>query len=91
MSINVAHLEQSWLQAEALADVAKREVKVVVDELQRQNGKVVDAAQVKILLHTADQARARQAEAEKMASAAFDVLWQAKGQSAASVSQSALA
>jgi hypothetical protein len=80
MSIDLVHLEQSWLQAEALADVAKREAKVAVDELQRQNGKIVDAAQVKILLHTADQARARQAEAERSASAAFDLLWQAKSQ-----------
>ncbi|CAN0492453.1 unnamed protein product [Phaeothamnion confervicola] len=85
MSINVAHLEQSWLQAEALADVAKREVKVAVDELQRQNGKVVEASQVKILLLTADQARARQAEAERTASAAFDLLWQAKSQGHQSV------
>jgi NADPH-dependent 7-cyano-7-deazaguanine reductase QueF-like protein len=85
MSINVAHLEQSWLQAEALADVAKREVKVAVDELQRQNGKVVEANQVKVLLSSADQARARQAEAERTASAAFDLLWQAKSQGHQSV------
>jgi hypothetical protein len=85
MSINIAQLEQSWLQAEALADVAKREVKVAVDEFQRQNGKVVDAAQVKILLMTAEQARARQAEAERSASAAFDLLWQAKSQGQQSV------
>ncbi len=85
MSINIAQLEQSWLQAEALADVAKREVKVVVDQLQRQNGKVVDAAQVKVLLITAEQARAKQAEAERSASAAFDLLWQAKSQGQQSV------
>ena len=85
MSINIAHLEQSWLQAEALADKAKREVMIVAEELQRNNGKVVDAAQVKILLSTADQARARQAEADRTASAAFDLLWQAKGQGQQSV------
>ena len=85
MSINIVQLEQSWLQAEALADVAKREVKVAADELQRQNGKVVDASQVKILLVTAEQARAKQAEAERSASAAFDLLWQVKSQGQQSV------
>ena len=78
MSLNLAQLEQSWLQAEAMADEAKREAKQVSEELHRQNGKVVDATQVKILMVTAEQARGRQAEAEKQASAAFDVLWQAK-------------
>lgn len=86
MSINIAQLEQSWLQAEAKADVAKREVKQASDDLQRNNdGKVVDAAQVKILMYTAEQARTRQAEAERTASAAFDLLWQAKSQGQQSV------
>ncbi len=85
MSINIVQLEQSWLQAEALADVAKREVKVAVDQLQRQNGKVVDASQVRILLVTAEEARAKQAEADRSASAAFDLLWQAKSQGQQSV------
>lgn len=78
MSLNIAQLEQTWLQAEAQADEAKREAKQVADELQRHNGKVVDATQVKILMVTAEQARSRQAEAERKASAAFDLLWQAK-------------
>ena len=85
MSINIVQLEQSWLQAEALADVAKREVKVAAEQLQRQNGKVVDASQVKILLITAEEARAKQAEADRSASAAFDLLWQAKSQGQQSV------
>ncbi len=85
MSLNIAQLEQTWLQAEAQADEAKREAKQMTDELQRNNGKVVDAAQVKILLVTAEQARSRQAEAEKKASAAFDLLWQAKSQGQQSV------
>ena len=78
MSLNIAQLEQTWLQAEAQADEAKREAKQVAEELQRHNGKVVDAAQVKILMVTAEQAKSRQAEAERKASAAFDLLWQAK-------------
>lgn len=88
MSLNIAQLEQSWLQAEAVADEAKREAKQVADELQRQNGKVVDAGQVKILIVAAEQARTRQVEAEKKASAAFDLLWQAKGQGNQSASHS---
>ncbi len=85
MSLNIAQLEQSWLQAEAVADEAKREAKNVTEELQRQNGKVVDASQVKILMVTAEQAKSRQAEAERKASAAFDLLWQAKSQGQHSV------
>lgn len=85
MSLNIAQLEQSWLQAEAIADEAKREARQVAEELQRQNGKVVDASQVKILLTTAELAKSRQAEAERKASAAFDLLWQAKGQGQQSV------
>ncbi len=85
MSLNIVHLEQSWLQAEAMADEAKREARQVSEELHRQNGKVVDASQVKILLVTAEQAKSRQAEAEKKASAAFDLLWQAKSQGQQSV------
>ena len=85
MPLNIAQLEQTWLQAEAHADEAKREAKQVTEELQRQNGKVVDASQVKILMVTAEQARSRQAEAERKASAAFDVLWQAKSQGQQSV------
>jgi hypothetical protein len=85
MSLNIVQLEQSWLQAEASADEAKREAKLVAEELQRQNGKVVDASQVKILMVTADQVRSRQIEAERKASAAFDLLWQAKSQGQQSV------
>jgi|LNFM01.1.fsa_nt_gb hypothetical protein len=85
MSLSIAQLEQSWLQAEAIADEAKREAKVVAEELQRQNGKVADASQVKILMSTAETAKSRQAEADKNASAAFDLLWQAKSQGQQSV------
>lgn len=89
MSLNIAQLEQSWLQAEAVADEAKREVRQISDELQRQNGKVVDATQVKILMVTAEQAKSRQAEAEKRATAAFDLLWQAKNEGSLQTNQSA--
>jgi hypothetical protein len=85
MSQEIAQLQQSWLQAEAMADAAKREVRQLSEELQRHNAKVVDAGQVKILLVSAEQARSRQHEAERAASAAFDLLWQAKTQGQQSV------
>ena len=85
MSINIAQLEQAWLQAETLADAAKRDALRANDELQVRNAKVVDAAEVKILMSTAEQAKVRQADAERTASAAFDLLWQAKGQGQQSI------
>ena len=85
MSSNIAHLEQAWLQAETLADAAKREALQANDALQLKNTKVVDATEVKILMSSAEQARQRQAEAERKASAAFDLLWQAKGQGQQSI------
>ena len=85
MSINIAQLEQAWLQAETVADAAKREAMRANDELHVRNKKVVDAAEVKILLTTVEQAKVRQADAERQASAAFDLLWQAKGQGQQSI------
>ena len=85
MSINIVHLEQVWLQAETLADEAKREAMRANIDLQVRNTKVVDAAEVKILLTTVEQAKVRQADAERKASAAFDLLWQAKGQGQQSI------
>jgi hypothetical protein len=85
MTINIAQLEQAWLQAETMADAAKREAMRANDELQIRNAKVVDAAEVKILMSTVEQAKVRQADAERKASAAFDLLWQAKGQGQQSI------
>ena len=85
MSMEIAQLEQAWLQAETMADQAKRDAMRASEELQVRNAKVVDAAEVKILMVTAEQARSRQAEAERKASAAFDLLWQAKGQGQQSI------
>jgi hypothetical protein len=80
MSMNIAQLEQAWLEAETAADAAKREAVRASEELARRNSKVVDAAEIKILLSTAEQAKQRRDQAEQVASAAFDQLWQAKGQ-----------
>jgi multidrug resistance efflux pump len=85
MSIDIVQLEQTWLQAEAMVDEAKREAVRASDLLQRHNTKVVDAAEAKMLMTSLEQARQRQAEAEKQASAAFDLLWQAQGQGQQSV------
>ena len=79
MSINIAQLEQAWLQAETIADAAKREATRASDQLQVRNAKVVDAGEIRILLTTVEQAKVHQADAERRASAAFDLLWQAKG------------
>jgi hypothetical protein len=90
MSNTIAQLEQVWLQAETMADDAKREAMRANDELKSRNTKVVDASEVKILLTTAEQAKVRQVEAERRASAAFDRLWQAKGHVAAGQGQQSL-
>jgi hypothetical protein len=80
MAVNIAQLEQAWLEAETAADAAKREAMRASEELARRNSKVVDAAEIKILLSTVEQAKQRRDQAEQVASAAFDQLWQAKGQ-----------
>ncbi|MGE0628138.1 MAG: hypothetical protein AB7O43_09970 [Hyphomicrobiaceae bacterium] len=85
MSINIAQLEQAWLRAEAAADDAKRDVAQANDYLHRVNGKVVDAAAAKELMSAVEEAKSRLAEAESEASAAFDLLWQAKGQGQQSI------
>jgi hypothetical protein len=80
MSMDIVQLEQAWLQAETAADAAKREAMRASEELARRNSKVVDATEIKVLLSTVEQAKLRQDQAERTASAAFDQLWQAKGQ-----------
>lgn len=78
MSMEIAQLEQAWLQAEAIADEAKREAARVNDELANRNRQVADMAEVKILLGSVEQAKARRDEADRVASAAFDRFWSAK-------------
>jgi len=79
MAVNIAQLEQAWLEAETAADAAKREAVRASEELARRDAKVVDAAEVRVLMSTVEQAKQRQDQAERKASAAFDRLWQAKG------------
>jgi hypothetical protein len=80
MQVDISQLEQAWLRAETMADEAKRDAVRASGELQAKNAKVVDAGEIKILLTSVQQAKDRQDEAERQASAAFDQLWQAKGQ-----------
>jgi hypothetical protein len=80
MLLEVAQLEQAWLQAEAIADEAKKEAERASQALSKRNGRVVDASEVKVLLTSVQQAKQRQEEAELVASDAFDRFWQAKDQ-----------
>jgi hypothetical protein len=80
MLMEVTQLEQAWLQAEAIADEAKKEAERASHALHVKNGKVCDATEVKVLLTHAQQAKQRQEEAEQRANAAFDRFWQAKDQ-----------
>lgn len=83
MSVTIVDLEKAWLDAEAKADVARREATKASEELARKNGKARDGAEIKILLSSVERAKAEQAAAERRASDAFDKLWQARGKNAA--------
>ena len=86
MSVNIVQLEQAWLQAEAIADRGKaRGIGGMGRGSAPATARSSTPPQMKILLVTAEQLKVRQADAEKKASAAFDLLWQAKGQGQQSV------
>jgi hypothetical protein len=78
MSMTLVQLEQAWLQAEAIADEARREAERMSGELAERNRQVADMAEMKILLGSVEQAKARRDEADRVASAAFDRFWSAK-------------
>lgn len=81
MSINHSELEHAWLQAETAAEEAKHAALRASEELERRRGaKARKSNDITILLTNVEEARARQDEAERTASAAFDRLWQAKEQ-----------
>lgn len=81
MSVEHSELEQVWLQAETAAEEAKHAALRASDELERRRGgKARKSGDITLLLTTVEQAKAKQDEAERMASAAFDRLWQAKEQ-----------
>jgi 1,6-anhydro-N-acetylmuramate kinase len=78
MSVDIRELEKAWLEAETVADEAKRAARQYDDELKKRNSKAKDGGEVKILITSLEEAKARQEQAERSASDAFEKLWQAK-------------
>lgn len=79
MQLEISRLEKAWLKAETLADEAKSRAanaRRAVEKVKKQGG----GDELKVLLSTAETARAEHEAAEQMANDAFERLWQAKGQ-----------
>ena len=72
MATNISQLEQDWLAAEALADEIKAQAKQL-----RGDG------EIEVAIGDADELTAKQDEAERAASEAFDRLWSAREQQVA--------
>ncbi len=80
MSSDVAQLEQAWLQAETAADALKQEALKAHAELARmQQALGRNGNDLSVLVASVEQLKARQEEAERAASAAFDRYWTAQG------------
>ena len=67
MAMNITKLEQDWLAAEAMAD----EIKARARQL-RGNG------EIEVSIGEVEELNAKQDEAERAASEAFDRLWSAR-------------
>lgn len=78
MSIDIGELEKAWLEAETMADEAKRAAKKYDEELKKRNARTKDGGEIKVLVSSLEEAKAKQEQAERSASDAFDKLWQAK-------------
>lgn len=78
MSVDIRELEKAWLEAETQADEAKRAARRYDDELKRRNAKAKDGGEIKVLVSSFEEAKAKQEQAERSACDAFDKLWQAK-------------
>lgn len=78
MSIDIRELEKAWLEAETQADEAKRAARQYDDEIKKRNARTKDGGEIKILVSSLEEAKAKQEQAERSASDAFDKLWQAK-------------
>ncbi|MEM9355143.1 MAG: hypothetical protein AAGB04_02930 [Pseudomonadota bacterium] len=72
MATNISQLEQDWLAAEAMAD----EIKAKARQL-RGNG------EIDVSIGDVEELKAKQNEAERAASEAFDRLWSAREQQVA--------
>ena len=80
MSTDIAQLEQAWLQAETAADALKNEALKASAELARMRKAAAgNGKDLSTLVATIEQLKARQEEAERTASAAFDRYWVAQG------------
>lgn len=78
MSIDINELEKAWLAAETMADEAKRRARQVDAEVTQVKTKAREGTEIKVLISSLEEAKARQEQAERSASDAFDRLWQAK-------------
>jgi len=72
MATNISQLEQDWLAAEAMADQIKAQAKQLRGE-----------GEINVSIGEADKLNAKQMEAERAASEAFDRLWSAREQQVA--------
>jgi seryl-tRNA synthetase len=79
MSIDISQLEKAWLKAETAADEVKQEAMRLKAELEQHNGRGENGHDYGKLIVTVEQLKARQEEAERTASAAFDRFWVAQG------------
>jgi len=78
MSIDISQLEQAWLRAETAADEVKSEARRLKLELEQRHGRGENTRDYGKLIVTVEQLKARQEEAERTASAAFDRYWLAQ-------------
>ncbi|MBU2533452.1 MAG: hypothetical protein KKB37_11975 [Alphaproteobacteria bacterium] len=75
----IADLEKDWLAAESLADELKQEAERIDAELRGHGSEGHNGnSDVKILLSKSEDVQARHAEADRVASEAFDRLWTAR-------------
>mgnify|MGYP001040527137 FL=1 len=80
MSTEIALLERAWLEAETAADALKLEASKASAELARMRQSAgANGTDLSTLVATVEQLKARQEEAERAASAAFDRYWAAQG------------
>jgi hypothetical protein len=79
MSVELSQLERAWLAAETQADEARQALRLSEELARRQlRGEGAHEADVVTLASKVAVLRARQEEAERTASAAFDRFWSAR-------------
>lgn len=83
MGTDIRELEKAWLQAETMADEVKRAARQIDAELQRRNSAAKDGGEIKVLVSSLEELKAKQEMAERSASDAFERLWQAKSNNGA--------